>query len=359
MGLKLERRQRDSADQATAKNGLVRLSTGPFGPRNAGAIYAWVAVIIVFGILSPQQFLNLATVKEVLNQYSIAAVTGLALVLPLATGLFDLSVGATAGLAGIASAWVLANVTTNIAVAVLVGVGVALLAGAVNCFVVLVLGVDSFIGTLATSSIYTAIVVAISGDEPISKNVNGAFGSDIALRNWGGFTFPVFYMIIIMLILAYVLEATVAGRYMYAIGFDREVARLGGVKVRSVQATGLITCALLAGLAGIAETASLGAGSPSVGSDFLLPSFTAAFLGATQFRRGRFNPWGTVVATLLVGTADVGLLIAGYPAWTQDVFDGVVLIVAVTVTTANGLLPLAYFRRLARRRAASVPGSSR
>jgi ribose transport system permease protein len=92
-------------------------------------------------------------------------------------------------------------------------------------------------------------------------------------------------------------------------------------------------CALIAGAAGITEAGVLGAGSPDVGTSFLIPAYASAFLGATQFRRGRFNPWGTVVAVLLLGTGNVGLLISGAQIWTQDAFEGVVLIVAVGFTS--------------------------
>jgi ribose transport system permease protein len=315
------------------------------GPRNAGAVYVWVLLIVVFAIVSPHIFFTGATAKEVLNQYSITGLIGLALVLPLAAGIYDLSVGATAGLAGIMSAWSLATFTTSPAVAVLVGLGTAIAIGLINSIVVIAMGVDSFIGTLATSSIYTAIAIAVSGQEPISKNVNGAFSDDIALKNIGGVTIPVLYMIVVLLVLAYVLERTVFGRHTYAIGFDREVARLGGVRVRTTQAVTLVVCSLVAGVAGISETAVLGAGSPESGPNYLLPGFAAAFLGATQFRHGRFNPWGAVVAVLLLGTGDVGLLTVGAPSWSPDVFEGVMLIAAVGLTSAQGFGPLPRLRR--------------
>jgi ribose transport system permease protein len=217
--------------------------------------------------------------------------------------------------------------------AILAGLAVALAAGAVNSFVVVVLGVDSFIGTLATSSIFTAITISVSADQPISQNVDGAFANNIALRNLHGVTIPVLYVLIVMLTVAFVLEKTVFGRNIYAIGFEREVARLSGVKVATSQSVSLMCCALIAGAAGITEAGVLGAGSPDVGSSFLIPAYAAAFLGATQFRRGRFNPWGTVVAVLLLGTGNVGLLISGAQIWTQDAFEGVVLIVAVGFTS--------------------------
>jgi ribose transport system permease protein len=315
------------------------------GPRNAGAVYVWIVLIVVFSLVSPNLFFTTAMVKEVLNQYSITGLVALALVLPLAAGVYDLSVGAAAGLSGIMAAWSLANVTTSPVVAVLIGLATALGIGLVNSFVVLAMGVDSFIGTLATSSIYTAIAVAVSGQEPISKNVNGAFSNDIALKNLGGVTIPVLYLVVVLLILAYALERTVFGRHTYAIGFDQEVARLGGVRVRSTQAASLVACSVIAGIAGISETAVLGAGSPESGPNYLLPAFAAAFLGATQFRHGRFNPWGAVVAVLLLGTGDVGLLTIGAPSWSPDVFEGVMLIAAVGLTSARGFGPLPRLRR--------------
>ncbi|MHB1468069.1 MAG: ABC transporter permease [Solirubrobacteraceae bacterium] len=315
------------------------------GPRNMGAIYVWIVLIVVFSIASPSIFFTAGTAKEVLNQYSITGLVGLALVLPLAAGLYDLSVGATAGLTGIVTAWMLANVSTSVPLAVIVGLAAAVAMGLINSFVVLGMGVDSFIGTLATSSIYTAIAVAVSGQQPISQNVNGAFSNDIALKNIGGVTIPVLYMIVVLLILAYVLEKSIFGRHAYAIGFDREVARLGGVRVRATQAITLVACSVVAGVAGISEAAVLGAGSPESGPNYLLPGFAAAFLGATQFRHGRFNPWGVVVAVLLLGTGDVGLLTLGAPSWSPDVFEGVMLIAAVGLTSARGFGPLPRLRR--------------
>jgi ribose transport system permease protein len=298
-------------------------------PRNIGAVYAGLGIIVIFWAISPHYFPRVSTIDEILNQNAVIGLVALAIVLPLAAGVFDLSVGITAGLAGMVTAWTLANVTTSLPLAIMAGLAVALAAGAFNCLVVVVLGVNSFIGTLATSSIYTAITVSVSADEPISKHVNGNFSEDIALRNIHGITIPVFYVLIAMVVVAFLLEKTVFGRNIYAIGFEREVARLSGVKVATSQTMSLLFCSVLAGVAGITEAGVLGSGSPEVGTSFLIPAYAAAFLGATQFRRGRFNPWGTVVAVLLLGTGNVGLLISSAPSWTQDVFEGVVLIVAV------------------------------
>jgi len=322
------------------------------------AVYILIVIIILFSLLSPHYFFAIATAQQVLNQYSISGLVGLALLLPLATGLFDLSVASVASLAGTAAAWFLANVSANPVLAVVVGLVAALLVGLVNAVVVLVMEIDSFIGTLATSGMVLAIATAIGGNTTITTNVNGSFQENVALRNLGGVTEPVFICLGVAVVLYVALQRTIFGRRSYAIGFDTEAARLGGIHVKSVRLVGLLVSAAVAGLAGILETASIGASDPSIGSAFLLPAFAVAFLGTTQVRSGRFNVPGTVISILLLGTGNVGLLIIGGPNWSPDVFDGVILIAAVGLTSAGRIRVLRLKRALSKRdRGNSTAGS--
>ena len=337
------------------KSGFVARSVRTLGPRMMGAVYVWIILIVIFSVMEPSTFANSGTAKLILNQNAETGLVALGLLLPLSAGLYDLSVGSVVGLSGITTAWVLANVTTNVWLAIGAGLAAAALVGLVNSFIILVLGVNSFIGTLASSSIVAAVVTAMSGQNSITKNVTGAF-QNLALENIAGITLPVILMFAVMLILGYVMEHTAFGRYAYATGFDREVARLGGVRIATISMVSLVACSLLAGLAGIAETSTIGAGSDTIGPSYLLPAFAAAFLGATQFRAGRFNPWGTVVAVLLLGTGNVGLLIIGAPAWAPGIFDGAMLIVAVALTSGTGVAP---WRNLARRGRRPTSSSAR
>lgn len=335
----------------------LRRTAAALAPRNVGALYMWVVLILIFSIISPDVFARPDTVKQVLNEYAVTGLIALGLLMPLCAGLYDLSIGSVAGLAGITSAWFLANVSANPVLAVLVGLLAGMLVGVINIVVVLVMRVDSFIGTLATSSIATAVVVALSGANTIVKNVNGSFSQWLGVKNVLGLTMPVGFMIVAMLILGYLLERTAFGRHVYATGYELEVARLGGIRVNRLRGITLLMSSGLAGLAGIAVTGSLGAGDPTIGPSYLLPAFAAAFLGATQFRHGRFNPWGAVVAVLLLGTGDVGLLVVGAPSWSPQIFNGALLITAVALTSAQGFNPLrALRRRIGRSATTSPPG---
>lgn len=314
-------------------------------PKNIGALYVWAVLILVFSILSPDVFADVDTIQQVLNEYAIVGIVALGLLMPVSAGLYDLSIGSVAGLGGISAAWFLANVSADPLLAVLVGLGASLLIGLLNVFVVLTLRVDSFIGTLATSSLVAALVIAVSGNNTIVENVSGDFQQWLGIKGLLGLTMPVGFMLVAMLVLGFLLERTAFGRHVYATGYDTEVARLGGIRVFWVRATTLLISSGLAGLGGILLVGSIGAGDPTIGPSFLLPAFAAVFLGATQFRQGRFNAWGVVVAVLLLGTGAVGLLVVGAPAWSPLVFDGVVLIIAVALTSASGSSILRNVRR--------------
>lgn len=320
---------------AAEQSGTYRRLREALSYRNIGAIYVWILLIVIFSIWKPSLFPHIQTAKTILNEYSVTAIAALSLVVPLATGLFDLSVGATMGLTGIVSGWLLTHTGMSPAVAFLLAVLVGVAVGFFNSLVVVVMRIDSFIGTLATGAILSAVTLGVSGDQTFTARLNGGFAKT-ASANLGGVQVPVLYMLVLMAVIGYFLEQTVFGRYSYATGYSAEVARLVGVRVRRLRTASLVISGTLAGFAGVVLTARIQAADPSNGPSYLIPAFSAAFLGATQFRHGRFNPWGTVVAVLLLGTGSVGLLLAGSPNWAPQVFQGAVLIAAVGLTVIQG-----------------------
>ncbi len=304
---------------------------GALSYRNIGAIYVWLFLLIVFTIWQPDLFPTDQTAKSVLNQYAITGIAALSIVMPLAAGVFDLSIGSVIGFAGVFAGWCLntVGVPPVLAVAMTLGAGIAI--GLLNSLVVVKMNIDSFIGTLATGSIIAAGTLWVSGDQIITGKVSGGF-TEIAATSFSGVQLPVLYMLVAMLVLGFVLEQTVFGRRVYASGYGPEVSRLVGLRVGRIRTISLICSSTLASFAGIALASRIGSADPTTGPEYLIPAFSAAFVGASQFRHGRFNPWGTVVAVLMIGTGSIGLLLAGTPNWTPQVFQGAVLIAAVGIT---------------------------
>jgi len=144
-----------------------------------------------------------------------------------------------------------------------------------------------------------------------------------------GLTWPFWIMLVVALLLWCVLERTPVGRRIYATGGNPVAASLSGVRVSRIILFALVTSGVVAGLAGLLLTSQLSAGDPTVGPGFLLPVLAAVFLGSTQFRGGRFNIWGTVVAAYVLAVGVKGLQLAGLPIWIPDLFNGAALLLAV------------------------------
>lgn len=300
------------------------------GLRRFGAVYVLALIAIIFTIVEPQTFPNVQTVKSILNQYSVDALVALGVTVPLAAGLFDLSAGSVVGMSGMSAAWLLGHTTLPAGVIILLVLAMGVAAGLLNSLVVVVLGVDSFIGTLGTGSIFAAATLGVSGNQVLANGVTkGAFSKVVATANLGGIAMPVFFAIVAMILTGVALERTVGGRHTYSLGFAPDVATMLGLRIGRIKAVSFVASSVLASVAGMALLGSVGGADPAAGPSYLLGAFAAAFLGATQVRPGRFNPWGTVIAVLMVGTGDVGLLLSASSTWAPNVFEGVVLITAI------------------------------
>ena len=331
----LERKE-PSVDPSPSAGGHRRLSPLQLlSPKRVSALYVLAIIIVVFSIWAPETFPQAATVKQVLNGNAIIGLAALALAVPLAARCFDLSFAYTMSLSGVTAAHFIANNDWPLLMAVGAALFVALVVGVINAIVVVIMRVDSLIGTLATGSIIQAFITFVTDEVPITDaKLFGGF-SDIGQKTIGGLILPVYYMLIAAVVIWYVLEHTAIGRKIYATGFNTEAARLTGIKTKRIQFCSFLVSALIAGWAGVALAAVLGSGSPTAGTPYLLPAFAAAFLGATQIKPGRFNAWGTVLGVVTLGTGTTGLALATAPAWASNMFTGVVLIAALAVTTVQ------------------------
>ncbi len=296
-----------------------------------GAVYVWLALVVVFSVWVPDTFPTLDTAKQILNTNAIIGLAALSITIPLAARVFDLSFAYVMTLTGVASAHFVA-VGMPLVPAIGIGVAIGFAIGVINAVVVVVMKIDSFIATLATGSLIQALITMVTSDTPISDaRLAGPF-SKIGQTSIEGLTLPVFYFAAAALAIWYLLEHTATGRRLYATGFNPDASRLAGVSVDRLRFASLVASGALAGAAGIVLASMLGSGSPTGGTPYLLPGFAAAFLGATQLKHGRFNAGGTLIAVLLLGTGTTGLALAAAPQWSGDMFVGVVLIAALAVT---------------------------
>jgi ribose transport system permease protein len=214
--------------------------------------------------------------------------------------------------------------------AIAAGILVAIAIGCVNAFIVVKLGVNSFIATLGMGSVLSATEVIVSSNSQPVPPTSTAW-NNLTQTTVGGFQIVVLYLVVLAFVLWWLTAHTPAGRYLYAIGGNAEAARLSGVRIQRYTTSALVTSATIAGLAGVMFS-SLNGPSLNFGGSLLLPAFAAAFLGSTQLIPGRFNVWGTLLAIYVLATGVQGLQLVSGASWLSDMFDGVALIIAVALS---------------------------
>ena len=326
-------------DEAT-ENAAPRRSPGPrevsglLGhlqfSRFSGA-YFFAVIFLIFAVWVPDTFLTSVTWKAILLSQALTGILALAVLTPLATGMFDLSIAQTMGF----SAVVFGFVSTHgphlgLVPAIVVTLAVGACVGAFNGFLAGILGLDSLIATLGTTSLLTGLSAVIAKGAylgPFSASVTGLTSGSVL-----GVPIIAVYLLILAVIVWYALEHTPMGRRAYATGANPDAARLSGVRIRRFRFWSLVSGSTIAAAAGVLLASSLNSVSQSAGPEYLLPAFSAAFLGTTQIKPGRFNVWGTVVAIILLGTGIQGLQLAGADIWITNIFFGAALILAISTS---------------------------
>ncbi len=286
-----------------------------------------IVVSVVFSVLRPDTFFTRGNFNAIVGTQAVLLVVALALTIPLAAGDFDLSVGFNLGF----TMSVLAVLTvhqqwpwpTAMVAAIAIGTGV----GVVNAVLIVRLGVNAFVTTLGTGAVLNGLTLALTQGQTIGGIPNSL--SNLSRATFLQLPLVAYYAFGLALILWYVFELTPLGRYLFFVGGNRTAARLLGVPVRRIRFGTFVFAAALSGVAGILSLGEIGASDVTVGPSFLLPAYSAAFLGATTIKPGRFNAWGTVVALYLLETAITGLELLGAPFWVEPLFTGVTLTLAV------------------------------
>jgi ribose transport system permease protein len=294
-----------------------------------GTLLALVALVILFGALQPDAFLSFGNVRNILAQIAILAIIASAQTVVMVVGDFDLSVGVTATLAGATAAALMID-GWSIPLAIVAALVVGTLVGVVNGILVAYMNLSAFVATLAT-------LTAVGGLAFIVTDGTTLFGMPESFEVIGqgrplGLPMPIFFAVIVCLVVWLVLKFTTLGRRWYAVGGSAEVARLSGVNVRLARFLAFTVAGFVSAIGGIILVSRLASASATSANNYMLLAVAAVFLGMTVLRSGAANVGGTLVGVGIIGVMSNGLNIVGVSAYYQQVFTGVIIIAAVTLS---------------------------
>jgi ribose transport system permease protein len=315
----------------------LRRTADLLSPRRISVVYLFVFIMVLFGTLSPDLFLSSVTFQAVGASQAVVFMIALAAMLPLIAGEFDITIGVMMALSlCIVCQQSVEHPDRSLFLVCVAAVVICGLLGLVNGLLIVKLRVSSFIATLAMSQIIAAIAVKISNNSQIRGDFPEGF-REFGQHRLVGIPVPMLVAFALGVVLWYLLDWTKVGRQGFAVGMNREAARLSGVRTDALIIGSFVASGLISGGAGVVYATQIGVFSNSIGMPLLFPAFAAIFLGATQFT-GRPNVWGTFLAliALALGVQGLQLTLTTGGFWITPMFNGVALILAVIFSTRQG-----------------------
>ena len=293
--------------------------------RKYATMFILVIFLIAMAFLS-DRFFTFKNLTNVGRQISLNAILALGMTLVIISGGIDLSVGGVCALGCCVCAKILNSTGSSLlAIAVVLLIGLAV--GAFNGFVVSKTGIAPFIVMLSTVSIIRGITLVMTNASPMPIS-NAAF-KFIGQGTLLGIPFPIYITLILAIITAFVMNKTVFGRYVYAIGGNERSAVVAGIQVKKVKISVYMVSGFLAAFTAIIYTSRLSSGVPSLGDGFEMDAITAAVIGGASLAGGQGHIWGTMIGAVIIGILNNALNLLNINSYFQDIVKGVVVLLAV------------------------------
>lgn len=287
-----------------------------------------VILLSIFIYIFNQNFLTAYNMQVVVRQVAIFGIMGIAETAVIITGGIDLSPGSMLAFYGVMVAmFMMWGISAPIAI-----IGLFLLCIVVGLYhgaMITRVGLAPFIVTLGSLSIFRGIAVVSTQGYPI--RIESEFFLWIGQGLILGIPVPLFILVAVALTMNYILNYTPLGRYIYAIGGNREAALLSGIPVKRVLTFVYVQATVLFGISAIIMAARLGQGMPGVGIGYELNAIAAAIIGGTSLYGGIGTVLGSIIGATLMALVDNLLVLLRVEPWWSELIVGVVIVLAVTV----------------------------
>jgi L-arabinose transport system permease protein len=293
--------------------------------RRSGPLIALLLLLCLLSLAVPD-FLGLRNLRGLLLSVTLVGTIAATMMLVLAMREVDLSVGSTVALSGVIAAVVIAR-TGNPLLGVIAGIAGGVGVGVFNGAVVSLLKVNSLIVTLATMEMVRGLAFLVSGGESVAIPTQSFF--TLGSGEFLGVGWPIWAMLASFIAFGLLLNKTVFGRNVLAVGGNPEAARLAGVPITRVRITVFALQGLVAGIAGIILAARITSGQPNTSVGLELAVISACVLGGVSLSGGVATVGGVIVGVLIMGTAQNALNLLNVPTFYQYVVRGGILLLAV------------------------------
>ena len=297
---------------------ILRLPTG------SGLIVLYIALAVWVAVVDPR-FFHGQNLQIVLSQNAGLAVTVVGMAYVIIGGAYDLSVGGIAGLSGVLFAKF--SLTQSIGLSIAESLGVCFVCGVVNGYIVARLRVNSLMETFATGLVLSGVALYYQGSQEI-VNYSPQF-STIGLSKWGPIPECIVLLVAVFIVGGVILQRTRFGQDVYAIGGNREAARLAGVRVNRTWGLTFVVSAFLSGLGGILIASQLGLGAANSGTNLPIEAIAAVVVGGISVYGGEGKMWRAALGLLILATLNNVFIALSWSTQLQEVAEGLVILLAL------------------------------
>lgn len=309
---------------------LKRKRLSIFDLPTAGMIFfVLVLLCIALSIMKPS-FGSQYNISTLSRTIAFTTIVAFGQTLVLLTGGIDLSVAGIAGMSGILAAWMMVNTSLSPMICIPIIIVLAFICGSLNGLLITKMKMVPFVVTLASGSIFTGVIYVITKGSPIMGIPKTAtiLGQGMLFDI---IPYPAIAMALLGIVLIYMLKYTPFGRYIYAVGGNENAARIAGIKVGQVTTIVYGLSSTMAAIAGILITCRLGTAQPTVGSDWVMPSVTAACIGGTSLSGGRGGIVGSIVGGIFMSVISNAIVIMEISPYWEKVIIGIVILIAIAI----------------------------
>lgn len=300
-------------------------------------VFAVTLMLVVVMILFVPSFATVQNIKNVAQQFSYTGIAAVGLAFVLIGGGNDLSIGANITLSSIMAAIVMARIMDATASSVIPGVLIALttgtLIGFLNGFCVAVIGVNPFILTLIMQMLCDGVSLIVTDATSIGGLAEGYIS--IGTIELAGIPLPIIIMLTFFVVGQFVLSRTTYGRRLYAVGANKQAARLVGISAVWVQIIAFVFSGFCAAASGIILSARLGVATSSSGSGSMLEIMSAAIIGGNSLFGGKGTAVGAACGVVLLGLISNGLNLLGISYYATMIVKGGIILLAVALDYIN------------------------
>ena len=296
--------------------------------RGSALLVVIAAMVVFFSSQSPL-FLTANNAVNIAQQAVIYGLLAVGLTMVVLTGGIDLSFPSVLAMAGLTAGYVNVVAGQTASVAILCGIGVGLVAGLVNGALVAYTHLQPFVITLGTYSICVSLALMIGDGSPIQ-----GFSADFSAfptNKIGSIPSSVFVLVAVSLLAWLLLRSTRLGRFIYASGGNEKAARLAGIRVSRVQLAVYALSGLLAGLAGVVQSGTLGVAAPQPSFSLLLIAIASVVVGGASLTGGVGSVGGTLTGVVLLTILSNGLNVMAVAPFYQDLLLGIAVIGSVLI----------------------------